>query len=196
MKTTFDSLFFHWRIITVWVVSPKKQKKICTRSLPHWHNYKDKSAQWRRKIQTLPWVKECNSQKQSYAIVEVGRNLWSSSSPTPCSKQGDLEQVTRDCAQSGFECLQGRRLQNLSGQPVPVLDDSHNKKCFFLCLSENSYIWFTPFASSSFPSYHQELDPSSLLVLTHTLIYVYKASAVLKIPALSAFPWMTDAPVP
>lgn len=39
------------------------------------------------------------------------------------------------------------------------------------------------------------LAPSSLLPLTCTLIYVYKSSLGLTIPALSAFPWITDAPI-
>lgn len=36
-------------------------------------------------------------------IVEVGRKLWRSSSPIPCSEQGQLEQVAQHSVQLGFE---------------------------------------------------------------------------------------------
>lgn len=43
----------------------------------------------------------------AHRVVEVGRGLWRSSSPSPLLKQGHLEQVTQDYVQSGFEYLQG-----------------------------------------------------------------------------------------
>jgi len=54
-------------------------------------------------------------------MVGVGRDLCRSSSPTPLLKQGHLEQTAQDFIQVDFECLQKRRIHNLSGQPVPVL---------------------------------------------------------------------------
>jgi len=45
----------------------------------------------------------------------------------PCSKQGQLLQVAQDHDQLGFDCLQGWRLHNLSGQPVPVFSHPCNK---------------------------------------------------------------------
>ena len=38
---------------------------------------------------------------------EVGRDLWSSSAPSPLLKQGHLEQVDQDRVQMAFEYLQG-----------------------------------------------------------------------------------------
>ena len=54
-------------------------------------------------------------------MVEVGRDLCGSSSPTPLPKQGHLQQAAQDFVQVGLEYLQRRRLHNLPGQPVPVL---------------------------------------------------------------------------
>lgn len=58
---------------------------------------------------------------QNHRLVEVGRDVWRSSSPSPCSKQGELEQVAQGRVRSGFEYLQGWRDFNLSGQPAPGL---------------------------------------------------------------------------
>jgi len=52
-------------------------------------------------------------------MVEFGRDLCGSSSPTPLPKQGHLEQAAQDLVQGGLEYLQRRRLHNLPGQPVP-----------------------------------------------------------------------------
>jgi len=54
-------------------------------------------------------------------MVWVERDLRGSSSPTTLSKQGCLEQVAQELVKVGFEYFQRRRLQNLSGKPVPVL---------------------------------------------------------------------------
>lgn len=69
------------------------------------------------------------------------------------SKQGQLEQVTQVCVQSGFEYihLQGWSLHHLSGQPLPVFDHSQNKKsCFLIFWWNNSYFLHVPFASGAF----------------------------------------------
>ena len=68
--------------------------------------------------------------EQKHKTVEVGRDLWRSSSPAPLLKVGQTEQVTQDHVQMGFECLQGWRLCILSGQPVPVFDLSHSEQGF------------------------------------------------------------------
>ena len=51
---------------------------------------------------------------QSHRMVDVGRDLWRSSGPTPLLKQGQLEPVAQDHAQTAFGYLQGGRLDNLS----------------------------------------------------------------------------------
>lgn len=64
-------------------------------------------------------------------IPGVGRDVWKSSSPITFLKQGYVEQVASDHIYSSVEYLQGWKLQNLYGQPVPVFDHSHCKKDFF-----------------------------------------------------------------
>jgi len=54
-------------------------------------------------------------------MVEVGRDLCGSPSPTPLLKQGHPEQAAQDLVQAGLEYLQRRRLHNLPGPPVPGL---------------------------------------------------------------------------
>jgi len=67
---------------------------------------------------------------QNHTTVKVGRELWRSSSPTPLLKQGHLQPVSQDHDQTAFEYLQGWRLHQLPGQPVPVLGHPHNEKLF------------------------------------------------------------------
>lgn len=50
--------------------------------------------------------------------------------PNPLLKQGHLGPVAQDYVQMVFEYLQGRRLYNHSGQPVPVLSHPHSTKMF------------------------------------------------------------------
>jgi len=44
--------------------------------------------------------------EQKHVTVEVGRNLWRSFSPTPFSRQGQLEQATQDCVQMAVGYIQ------------------------------------------------------------------------------------------
>lgn len=62
--------------------------------------------------------------------AEVGRDLCRLPSPCPCSEQGCTQQVAQGCAQLSFECVQGWRLHNLYGQPVPVSINLEVKKDF------------------------------------------------------------------
>ena len=48
----------------------------------------------------------------------------------PLLEQAQLEQGAQESVQEGFECLQGRRLYNLPGQPVPLLCHPHRKEDF------------------------------------------------------------------
>ena len=83
-------------------------------------------------------------------MVEIGKHLWRWSSPTHCSKEGQLESVAQILVLSNSEYLQRWRLQNLSWQAVPsvflsvrvprVFDHSHSEKGFFSCLSGISCI--------------------------------------------------------
>jgi len=65
---------------------------------------------------------------QNHRMLEVGRDLCGSSSPTPVPKQGHLEQAAQDLVQAGLEYLQRRRIHSLSGQPVLVLRHPQSEK--------------------------------------------------------------------
>jgi len=54
-------------------------------------------------------------------MVEVGRDLCVSSSPTTLLKQGLLQEAAQDLVQAGPEYLQRGTLHNLPGQPVSGL---------------------------------------------------------------------------
>ena len=56
----------------------------------------------------------------------------------PPAEQDHLEHIAQDGIQAGFECVQRRRLHNLSGQPVPVLchPHCHSMTCMFLMIVE------------------------------------------------------------
>lgn len=45
-------------------------------------------------------------------MVEVVRDIWRSSDPTPLFKQGQLEHIALDHVQMSFGYLQGRRLHS------------------------------------------------------------------------------------
>lgn len=49
---------------------------------------------------------------QNHRSVRVGKDLWRSSSPMPLQWQGHPEEVTQECIQVGFECLQRGRRHN------------------------------------------------------------------------------------
>ena len=66
----------------------------------------------------------------SHRVADTGRDLWRSPDPIPLLKQGHLEAVAQDHVRMAFDRLQGRKLHNLSGQPVPVLGHPDSKKAF------------------------------------------------------------------
>ena len=82
--------------------------------------------------------------------LEVGRDLWRSSGPTPLLKQGHLELAAQDHVQMASEYLQGWRLHPLPGQPVPVLGHPHSKILFPDVQREPPVFQFGPIASGHF----------------------------------------------
>ena len=66
---------------------------------------------------------------QNHRMADVGRHLYTLSSPTPALSL-PYNSVPQDCVQKAFEYLQGNKLQNLSGQPIPVLGHSHSEEFF------------------------------------------------------------------
>lgn len=76
-------------------------------------------------------LQQCSEEdkvKSQNKIVELGRDLWRASSSTSLLKQGSLQHITQNCAQTAFEYL--HRIHQLSGQPVPVLRHPHSKEFF------------------------------------------------------------------
>lgn len=71
------------------------------------------------------WARE--AKQQNLGTVEARRDLWRSAGPNLVLKQGHLEQAAQDHGQMAFEYLQGNRLQNLSGERVPVLSHPHSE---------------------------------------------------------------------
>ena len=65
---------------------------------------------------------------QNHRMVQVGRDLSGSSSPTLLPKQGHLQWAAQDLVRVGLEYLQRRRSHNLPGQPVPVLRHPHREE--------------------------------------------------------------------
>lgn len=57
--------------------------------------------------------------------LELERTIWRLSDP---SKQGQLEQVVQGFVESGFEYLQGLRINTQPEQPAPVFDPPCSKK--------------------------------------------------------------------
>ena len=83
------------------------------------------------------FVAHTPTESQNHRIVEVGRDLCGSPSPTPLLKQGHLQQAAQDRVQVGLEYLQRRRLQGqgsvtLRGKKFFLLF-SWNFLCFSLC---------------------------------------------------------------
>lgn len=64
-------------------------------------------------------------------LQQFGRDLLKSSSLAYLADE--LEQVVQDHVRSGFENLQGYRLDSLSEQPLQVFEHAHSSKVFFLC---------------------------------------------------------------
>jgi len=79
-------------------------------------------------------------------MVGVGRDLCGSSSPTPLSKQGHLQQAAQDRVQAGLKCLQRRGLHNLPGQPVPVLRHPQREEVLPHVQTELPILQFVPIA--------------------------------------------------
>lgn len=80
-------------------------------------------------------------------MVEVGRDLWRLSSPTPLLKQGHSEPAAQEHAQTTLESPQGQRLHNLHGQPVPALDHPHSENTLSDIQTEPALFQFVPIAS-------------------------------------------------
>ena len=76
--------------------------------------------------------------QQNHRIPRVGRVLWGPSSLTllQCTGTPQLDQAAQGLIQPGLESLQGRGINHISGQPVPV-PTTLSVKDFFLISNLN-----------------------------------------------------------
>lgn len=65
-----------------------------------------------------------------HKVAGLARNLWRSSIWIPLLRQVQLELVAQDHVLLSFECLQGWRLHNPSGQTIPMFEHLHNRHFF------------------------------------------------------------------
>lgn len=89
----------------------------------------------------------CSPISQNHRVVQVRRDHWRWSCPNPLLKQGHLELVAQCHVKRAFERVQGWRLHNLSGQPLPLLGDPHWKKVFPDVQTEPPVLQVVPIAS-------------------------------------------------
>lgn len=108
---------FLYGLFNLWYVSgPETQKVYLNTELCSCWNAGRREEE-RTKLMT--WVKEhliAASSLQAHGITKVGRDFWSSASPTWCSLQGQLwgqTVLSRGCMHLDLENLQGQRLHNL-----------------------------------------------------------------------------------
>lgn len=74
------------------------------------------------------------------------RGLWSNL-PLKAGAAVRSDQVAQDFIQLGLENLQGRRLDSLSGQPIPLFECPHGERICPYILSETLAFYFVPIAS-------------------------------------------------
>jgi len=87
-------------------------------------------------------------------MLEVGRDLCGSSSPTLLPKQGHLQLAAQDIVQAGLEYLQRRRLHNLPGQPVPGLHDPQREEVLPHVQTELPKLQLVPVAPCPVAGHH------------------------------------------
>lgn len=81
---------------------------------------------------------------QNHRMSGNGRDPERSSSSIPLPGQEHLNQVTQECIQECFECLQRRRPHHLSGHPAPVF-------CYPYCQEVFSHIFVEPLMFQTAP---------------------------------------------
>lgn len=124
----------------------------------------------------------------------MGRDLCKSSHPT-LLEQDELKKGVQDFVKWTSEYLQGWRLHNLPGKPIPVFNHPYSK--IDLTFKPN---FFQPMSliSSLFTEHCCEdpACPSSLLLCHQEFVHKYEASLSLlwKIIALLASPHTTNVP--
>ena len=98
---------------------------------------------------------------KNHTVGEVGRGLWRSLGPTPCSSRATYSQLPRTT--SGWHLnISKVGDSNLPGQPVPGLGHPHGEKAFPDVQREPPVLQFEPTASGPATG-HQCNEPGSVL---------------------------------
>ena len=89
----------------------------------------------------------------------------------PCSSKATYSLLAQNHVQTAFEHLQGWRLDNLPGQPVPVLSHSHCKKVFPDVQREPPVFQVVPIASGPVAGHHWE-EPGSVFFAPSWQVFI------------------------
>jgi len=107
---------------------------------------------------------------QSHRNLGLGKDLQTSSSPTPL-----LEQVVQESIQADFEYHQRRRFHGLSGQPLPVLHYPQSKVFSHSdatsCAPVHTHFALCPIGVPSKRAWLHPLDTQPLGNCKHSNIY-------------------------
>ena len=122
------------------------------------------------------WEVICHriTEPQHHRMLGVGWDLCESSSPTTLPKQSHLEQAAQGLVQVGLECLQRRRLHNLTGQPVPVLRHPQREEVVPHVQLELPLLQFVPVAPCPVAGHHWK--ESSPILLTPSTYHLSKST--------------------
>lgn len=103
----------------------------------------------------------CSSEKlhSHHTALQVGRDLWSSSCPSPLLEHGHPDPAAQYHIQTTPEHLQGGRLHGLSGHPVPVPGPLHSGKVFPHVQREPPVLQCVPISSE-----HHWEEPGSVFL--------------------------------
>lgn len=106
---------------------------------------------------------------QSHRVVEVGRDLCRSSSPTPLIKQSHLQHIVQDPIQAIFGIF---RDGDATTSPGNQLCHSHCKEVFPSIQMEFPVFHFVPVASCGLSGHHRK-EPDSILLTPSLKVFVY-----------------------
>ena len=109
---------------------------------------------------------------QNHRTAQVGRGLLRSRGLPLQLKHGHLELVAQVCIQLGFAYLQGWRLHNLSGQPVPVLGHPHSKRVFPDVQREPPVFQCVSIGSGPVTG-HCRKEPGSVFFIPSCQVFIY-----------------------
>ena len=111
---------------------------------------------------------------QNHRMVEVGKDLWRSSGPTPCSSRATQSQLPRTMFRRYLNIAKEGD-HNLLQQPVPGLSHPHSEKVFPDVQAEPPVFQFVPIVSGPVAGHHCKEPGSAFFTSSlHVLIYIDK----------------------